>query len=112
MPAQEEERLGRVGPNLRVRRVDWPVFAIVGGVATAISFVVILAQNEAARWTGLGWLVAGVLFYAVYRRRLDVPLTATVKAPPEFGPALALEYRRLLVPIVTGRASDEAFDVA
>ena len=41
-----------------------------------------------------------------------MPLTETVKAPPAFGPALALEYRRLLVPVLPGRASDEALDVA
>ena len=35
-----------------------------------------------------------------------------MKAPPAFGPALALQYRRLLVPIVTGQPSDDALDVA
>ena len=35
-----------------------------------------------------------------------------MKAPPAFGPALALEYRRILVPVVGGRPSDEALDVA
>ena len=35
-----------------------------------------------------------------------------IKAPPAYGPALALEYRRLLVPVLPGRASDEALDVA
>ncbi len=35
-----------------------------------------------------------------------------MKAPPAFGPALALEYRRLLVPVVAGQPSDDALDVA
>ena len=35
----------RARPNLRLRGVDWPVFAIVGGIATGISFLVILVQN-------------------------------------------------------------------
>jgi APA family basic amino acid/polyamine antiporter len=35
-----------------------------------------------------------------------------VRAPVAFGPALALEYRRLLVPIVRGQPSDDALDVA
>ena len=39
-------------------------------------------------------------------------LTETVRAPVAYGPALALEYRRLLVPVIWGRASDEALDVA
>ena len=40
------------------------------------------------------------------------PPTETVRAPAAFGPALALEYRRLLVPVVAGSPSDEAIDVA
>jgi basic amino acid/polyamine antiporter, APA family len=100
-------------PNLRARGVEWPVFAIVGGAATGISFVVIVAQNPATRWVGVGWLVAGLLGYVVYRRRfVRANLRETTKAPPAFGAALALEYRRIVVPIVPGRPSDEALDVA
>jgi nucleotide-binding universal stress UspA family protein len=35
-----------------------------------------------------------------------------VRAPAAFGPALALEYRRILVPVIGGRPSDEALDLA
>ncbi|MCP9486892.1 MAG: universal stress protein [Gaiellaceae bacterium MAG52_C11] len=113
LPAAEDEQIGRARPNLSIRGVDWPLFAIVGGLATAISFVVILVQNEATRWTGLGWIVLGLVGYAIYRRLvLREPVRATVRAPVAFGPALALEYRRLLVPILPGQASDDALDVA
>jgi APA family basic amino acid/polyamine antiporter len=113
LPAGEGETLGRARPNLRLRGVDWPVFAILGGVATAVSFVVIVVQNPATRWTGIGWIVAGLIGYVVYRRRwLRVPVRQTLKAPPAYGPALALEYRRLLVPVLPGQASDDALDVA
>ena len=100
-------------PNLRARGVDWPVFAIVGGIATGVSFVVIVAQNPTTRWVGLGWLVVGLVGYAVYRRRVvKATLRETTKAPPAFGAALALAYRRILVPIVPGRPSDDALDMA
>ena len=113
LPAREDETVGRARPNLRVRGVDWPVFAIVGGLATAVSFLVILLQNEATRWTGLGWIGLGVVGYMIYRRRwVREPVRATIKAPPAFGPALALEYRRLLVPVLPGQASDDALDIA
>ena len=113
MKAGEEEQLYRARPNLRFRGVDWPLFAIFGGIATGISFLVILEQNPTTRWVGLGWLALGLAFYVVYRRRyVGEPLTRTVRAPAAFGPALALEYRRLLVPIVAGQASDDALDVA
>jgi APA family basic amino acid/polyamine antiporter len=99
--------------NISLRGVSWPVFAIVGGIATGISFVVIVVQNAATRWVGLGWLIVGLVGFVTYRRLvLRVPLRDTVKAPPALGPALALQYRRLLVPIVPGRPSDDALDVA
>ena len=111
-PGPEEDAVPR-RPNLRVGGVDWPLFAVFGGIATGISFVVILVQNPATRWAGLGWLALGFVVYAIYRRRVvGEPLTETVKAPPAYGPALALEYRRLLVPVLPGLASDEALDVA
>jgi nucleotide-binding universal stress UspA family protein len=37
---------------------------------------------------------------------------AIEKAPPALGPALALEYRDLLVPVIPGQPSDAAMDVA
>ena len=107
------ETFYRARPNLRLRGIDWPVFAIAGGIATGASFLVILSQNPTTRWVGLGWIASGLAFYIVYRRRwVRASLGGTVKAPPAFGPALALEYRRLLVPIVSGQPSDDALDVA
>ena len=100
-------------PNLWFRGVHWPVFAIIGGVATGISFLVIVAQSPATRWVGLGWIVFGLIGYLVYRRRfVHATLREAVKAPPAFGPALALEYRRLLVPVISGQPSDDALDLA
>ena len=103
MLKSKEELLYRARPNLRIGAVDWPLFAIFGGIATGVSFAVIVVQNPATRWVGLGWIATGLLFYVAYRRRfVHEPLTKTVKAPPAYGPALALEYRRLLVPVLRG----------
>ena len=41
-----------------------------------------------------------------------VPLAETVRAPIVLGPAAALEYRNILVPVVPGRETQEALDVA
>ena len=73
------------------------------------SFLVLVVQNATTRWVGLGWMVLGLIGYVVYRRRfVRASLGEIVKAPPAFGPALALEYRRILVPVVPGKPSDEA----
>jgi APA family basic amino acid/polyamine antiporter len=109
----QEDLPYRARPSLRVRGVDWPLFALVGGIGTGLSWLVIVVQNPATRWAGLGWLAFGFAGYWLYRTRVvRAPLTETVKLPPAYGPALALEYRRLLVPVVPGQPSDDALDVA
>jgi APA family basic amino acid/polyamine antiporter len=110
-PGAEIPYLAR--PNVRIGAVSWPIFAFLGGIATGLSFLVLVVQNPLTRWVGLGWMVAGLLGYAVYRRRfLHLPLREVEKAPPALGPALALEYRNLLVPVIPGQPSDAAMDVA
>ena len=108
----DAELVFRARPNLRWRNVDWPLFALFGGLGTGLSWVVIVVQSSSTRWAGLGWLVAGFVTYAVYRRRMGVSVTETVRAPIAMGPALALEYRNVLVPIVSRHESEEAIDLA
>jgi APA family basic amino acid/polyamine antiporter len=110
---EEEDMLFRGRPNLRIGRVQWPVFAIVGGVATGLAWLVVVIQTPDTRIAGLAWLAIGFVTYYLYRRyAVRRPMSVTVKAPIAYGPALALEYRRLLVPVLPGRASEEALDVA
>ena len=63
----------RARPNVRIGKVAWPLFAILGGLATGISFLVLVVQNPLTRWAGLGWMVIGLVGYVVYRRRLACP---------------------------------------
>jgi APA family basic amino acid/polyamine antiporter len=110
---REDEMAFRARPNLRVRGVDWPLFAIFGGLGTGIAWVVVMVQSADVRYAGLGWLAGGFALYAVYRARIvGEPLRATVRAPIELGPAVALEYRQLLVPVIDGYESDEAMTLA
>jgi len=67
---------------------------------------------SAAALAGLAWLIAGFAFYLLYRRRLGVRVQVTSRAPVPLGPALALEYRSILVPLVAGDSSREAVEVA
>jgi APA family basic amino acid/polyamine antiporter len=107
-----EELAFRARPNLRWRGVDWPLFALIGGLGTGLSWIDVVVQYPSTRYAGLGWLALGFAIYVAYRRRLGVPLTETVRAPVIIGPAAALEYRSILVPIAPGYPSDEAMDVA
>ena len=100
-------------PNFRWRGVDWPLFALVGGLATGLSWLDVVIQYPSTRYAGLGWLLLGFGVYVLYRRRvLGVALRQTIRAPVEYGPAAALEFRHILVPIAPGYPSEEAMDVA
>jgi APA family basic amino acid/polyamine antiporter len=108
-----EDIAWRARPNLRWRGVDWPLFAVIGGVGTGLSWIDVVIQYPSTRYAGLGWLAIGFVVYVTYRRRiLHVPLAETVRAPVEYGLAAALEFRSILVPIAPGYASDEAMDFA
>jgi APA family basic amino acid/polyamine antiporter len=108
-----EELIFRGRPNIRVRSVDWPIFAFVGAIATGLAWLVVVVQTPTTRYAGLGWLVAGFAMYLVYRHRVvHASLTETVRAPILLGPAAALEYRNILVPVAPGRETEEALDVA
>src|SRR5581483_2031579 len=103
----------RARPNFRWRGVDWPLFAVIGVLGTGLSWLDVVIQYPSTRYAGLGWIGAGFAVYLVYRRRiLKVPLRETVRAPVEYGPAAALEFRSILVPIAPGYPSEEAMDFA
>jgi APA family basic amino acid/polyamine antiporter len=109
----DEELAFRARPNVRWRGVDWPLFAVFGGTATALAWLVVVAQSAGTRYAGLGWLALGFAVYVVYRRRfVHAPVRETLRAPVEIGPAVALEFRNILVPVAPGYPSDEAMDVA
>jgi basic amino acid/polyamine antiporter, APA family len=102
----------RVPPSVRVRGVDWPLFAIVGGAGTAAAWLVVVVQDPATRYAGLAWLAFGFVFFVLYRRHQHLPLAETVRAPLLLGPAIALEYRLILVPVVSGPEGQESVELA
>ncbi len=110
--AQGKELEWEARPNLRLGGIDWPLFAIVGGLGTAAAWlVVVVVQDAPTRCAGFAWLAAGFIFYVPYRRSQHLPLTTTVRAPVPLGAALALEYRSIRVPIVAGPESREAVEL-
>ncbi len=111
---RDEELIYRARPNLRFRGIDWPLFAIVGGLATGLAWLVVVFQEPLTRWAGLGWIALGFLVYAIYRRGvLKIPMGLTVRAPVlVMGEALQIEYRSIVVPVTRSAASEEALVAA
>jgi APA family basic amino acid/polyamine antiporter len=110
---RDEELAFRGRPNLRFRGVDWPLFALLGGLGTGLAWISVVVQTPSTRYAGLAWLALGFASYYTYRRRVvGASVTQTIRAPIPIGPAIALEYRTILVPVKPGRASEEAIDIA
>jgi APA family basic amino acid/polyamine antiporter len=109
-----DELVFRGRPNLRIRGVDWPVFAFLGMLGTGLAWIVVVVQTPDTRVAGLAWLAIGFLVYAVYRRRVvKVGLRETVRAPVlVLGPSLTIEYRTIVVPVVRSPESEDALIAA
>jgi APA family basic amino acid/polyamine antiporter len=65
--------------SIRIRGVEVPILAVIGGIGTFGAFVVAMALSPVVLATGGGWMVAGTLLYVGYRRYKQLPLTKTVK---------------------------------
>ncbi len=64
----------RIGWNINIQGRELPITAILGLVATVVVWVVVLAQQPYARNVGFGWMVIGLIGYALYRRRANLPI--------------------------------------
>ncbi len=73
------ERPYRGPGNLQIGGYDAPLFALVGGSFTAIAFVVIVVLNPGVAAIGVGWLIVGIMVYALYRNRQGLDLASTHK---------------------------------
>jgi APA family basic amino acid/polyamine antiporter len=68
------------GPwNVRIHGVEVPMSAVIGGLATALAFIVTVALNPDVGAAGAGWLLLGLVIYPIYRRRHGLDLTSTHK---------------------------------
>ena len=109
----DRERPFRGPGTLRVRGRELPLFAVVGGLGTGASFVVVTVLNVETLIAGVIWVALGVTTYVLYRRRLGLPLTATHKIVlPKPAVEHEVEYESVLVAFEDGRYSPEAVSTA
>ena len=109
----DRERPYRSPGTIRWRRRDLPVLALVGGLGTAASWIVVSVLNIETLVAGTVWLALGVTTYVVYRRRQGLPLTATHKVVlPKPAVEREVEYESVLVAFEDGRYSPEAISTA
>ena len=95
--------------------VDWPLFAILGGLGTLIAWLVIVVQEPITRWAGFGWLVFGFVAYAIYRRRFVHEPSWRRRCAPRSScsaPGSRSSTARSLVPVSRSAESEEALVAA
>jgi basic amino acid/polyamine antiporter, APA family len=91
-------RMWRSPGNVRIRGVQIPILAVLGGLGTFGAFVVSMALAPVALATGGGWMIAGTVLYVVYRRYKGLPLTETVMVESLTPLGVEeVEYRSVLV---------------
>jgi len=95
------------GPgNVTFRGRDLPLFAIVGGIATAGAFLATVALNPGVAAAGFTWLALGLGVYPLYRRSQGLDLSSTQKvAIPQSVVDHEAEYDSVLVHV-----GDDTYD--
>jgi len=77
----ELERPFKLGWNIRIGKYELPISSIIGLLATAIIWVIILITQPYSRWVGIIWMALGFIIYYFYRRRENLPFLHNAKKP-------------------------------
>ncbi len=110
----DRERPYRMPWNVKIRGVWIPLSAVIGGIGTAVVWVVVVVTHPEARYVGIPWMVFGMGAYFLYRHRQGLDLLKQYRIPraarpPDFE---QLEYRTALVPIFGADVSASALSSA
>jgi APA family basic amino acid/polyamine antiporter len=110
---ESEEAWYRAPLNVRVRGIDIPVFAVIGGLGTFAAWIAVMSLYSNALIVGSIWLGLGGLLYVVYRRSKGLSLTQTsvVSMPPAVG-VEPVEYAAVVVAFEEGTYSEVALATA
>ena len=109
----DRERPYRGWGNVRVRGVELPVTAVVGGIGTGAAFIAVAALNLETLITGSVWVLLGMGTYVAYRRRQGLSLSETRKiVAPAPVVEHEVEYESVLVAFEDGRYSPEVVATA
>jgi APA family basic amino acid/polyamine antiporter len=62
--------------NIRIRKKEIPITAILGGLATSGTWFVVVFTHEIGRIVGFAWIIVGLTIYILYRRFTKRPIIA------------------------------------
>ena len=91
-----------------------PIPAVLGALLSFAGWVAVLVFHSGARYVGLGWLLAGLTLYVIYRKTESKPLLRRVTIPERAlrHEALEPDFGSILVPIFGERLDDDIIQTA
>ncbi len=104
----------RVPVSIPLAGASVPVPAVLGALLSFAGFIAVLVFHSGARYVGLGWLLAGLTLYVIYRKTESKPLLRRVTIPERAlrHEALEPEFGSILVPIFGERLDDDIVQTA
>ena len=110
----ERGRAYRMPASLRVGGGSLPLPAVLGALLSGAAWVTVLVLHQGARYVGLGWLLAGLTLYVIYRRADGNPLLKRITVPESAlrGEPPRAEFGSLLVPVFGKPLDDDIVQTA
>ena len=60
--------------NIRIRDREIPITAVIGGLATATTWFIVVYTHHIGRIVGFAWIAVGLVIYILYRRATHQPV--------------------------------------
>jgi APA family basic amino acid/polyamine antiporter len=111
----DRDRPYRIPWSVRLGGGELPLTAVLGAFVCAVGWIAVMVVHERARYVGLGWMLAGLALYVLYRRGDETSLLRRVTVPAQ---ALRAEqqgerdYGSILVPLFGTELDDDIVQTA
>ncbi len=105
----------RIPLSINFRGGSLPLPAVFGALASGLGWVALVILHDPARYVGLGWMLAGLAMYVIYRRADEAPLLRRVTVAPEVlraDPPRERDYGSILVPLFGTRLDEDIVQTA
>jgi len=110
----DRSRPYRIPFNVRIGGGELPLPAVLGALLAAALLGTLLVLHAGARYVGLGWTLAGLALYVIYRRTGGKSLTARVVVAEEAlrHEPVAGAFGSILVPVLGTALDDDLVQTA
>jgi APA family basic amino acid/polyamine antiporter len=111
----DRRRPFRMPLSVSVRGGELPVLAALGALLSGAGWIALIVVHQPARYVGLGWMVAGLTLYVIYRRTDESSLLRRVTVSPTMlrsEQPRERDYGSILVPLFGTRLDEDIVQTA